>query len=221
MPLTDETNDPNSRTGGPTLGPYPASNKRPVHHPEWDQPSSRGYIVSKHLINEPPPNKPFKIIVVGAGAAGIDFLHHAPSTLDGLDIEIVCYEKNADVGGTWYENRYPGCACDVPSISYSFPWRPNPSWKSFYSSATEIWEYMKSIVDEEGMMKYIQLHCQVVSANWNEERSKWALTIRRLRTSDSHASHQEWEEEWEEECDFWLNGAGFLKFVTYLQCCSI
>lgn len=80
---------------------------------------------------------------------------------------------------------------------------------------------MKGIVDEEGMMKYIQLHCQVVSANWNEERSKWALTIRRLRTSDSHASHQEWEEEWEEECDFWLNGAGFLKFVTYLQCCSI
>ncbi|OOF92101.1 hypothetical protein ASPCADRAFT_153419 [Aspergillus carbonarius ITEM 5010] len=186
------------RLGSNTPGPHPSSQTRPVHRPEWDKPSDRGYVVSDHLINEPSPGKSFKIIMLGAGAAGIDFLHYAPSAFAGLDVEIACYEKNADIGGTWYENRYPGCACDVPSIAYSFPWRANPNWSSFYSSAKEIWEYLKQIVVEEGMMKYIQLNTRVVSAIWNEAKSKWVVKLQRDTA------------EWEDECDLFLNGSGFL-----------
>lgn len=143
---------------------------------------------------------------MGAGAAGIDFLHFAPAALKDLNIEIVVYEKNADVGGTWYENRYPGCACDVPSISYSFPWKMNPSWTKFYSSSKEIWEYMRRIVDEEEMMKYIRLQTMVAGATWNEEKSKWIVKVKKLNPENGTNP-----QEWEEECDLFINGGGFLK----------
>ena len=88
------------RLGSNTPGDHPASSERPIHYPEWDRPSETGYRISDHMLNEPPPGKSFKIIMMGAGAAGIDFLHHAPEGLKGLGIEIKCYDKNAGVGGT-------------------------------------------------------------------------------------------------------------------------
>lgn len=86
--------------GSNTPGSHPSSKTRPVHHDEWSAPSATGYRVSDHLVNEPVPGKPFKVIIMGAGAAGIDFLHHAPTALADLDVEIVCYDKNTDIGGT-------------------------------------------------------------------------------------------------------------------------
>ncbi|CAI4215880.1 unnamed protein product [Parascedosporium putredinis] len=173
------------RIGSNSQGPHPASIERPVQHPEWDKPSPGGYVVSNHMINEPPPNKPFRIIVMGAGAAGIDFLHFAPSAFAGLGVEYVCYDKNLDVGGTWYENRYPGCACDVPSVGYTFPWKANPRWTSFYSTSQEIWAYMKEIVEEEGMMKHIQLRTEIKSAIWDEDKSKWVVKLSKSGTDAS------------------------------------
>lgn len=185
-------------------GPHPASDVRPVHHPEWEKPLPSGYSVSNHMIGEVwPPNKDqaFKIVVMGAGAAGIDFLHHAIAGLADLNIEIKCFEKNRDVGGTWFENRYPGCACDGPSATYQFPWRPNPDWTRFYSGSKEIWEYLKAIATDEDMYKYITLNTTVINATWNETRAKWVLVL----------EHTDKSRRWEEECDLFLNGAGFLK----------
>jgi hypothetical protein len=202
-----------TKLGGNTEGPHPSSRERPVHRPEWDIPSSRGYVPADTMINEPLPDKPFKIIFLGAGAAGIDFLHWAPRELKNLNVEIVCYEKNGDVGGTWLENRYPGCACDVPSISYSFPWKSNPQWSHFYSSSQEIHRYMRNIVDEEGMMSYIHLRHQVIGAKWIEETSKWTVTIRKLDETDTEGQAIEIVD----ECDVLLNGGGFLKYVISNQ----
>lgn len=197
--------------GSNSPGPHESSSRRPVHYPEWDVPSDRGYVVSDHMINEPRAGNPFRIMVIGAGAAGIDFLHHAAQAFKGTDVEYVCYEKNNEIGGTWLENRYPGCACDVPSASYTFPWRPNPSWTKFYSTAQEIWQYMKNIVDEEDMMKNIQLRCQVLSATWDEQTSRWTVKLRRDSTDNSQAHPLEWEE----SCDVLINGGGFLKYATF------
>lgn len=197
---------PNLKIGGNRAGPKPASLDRPAYRPEWDTPSTRGYVAGNSMINEPLPDKKFKIIFLGAGSAAIDFLHFAPKALEGLDVEIVCYEKNQEVGGTWYENRYPGCACDVPSVAYSFPWKANPNWSKFYSSSREIWQYMKNIVDEEHMMQYITLNTLVVGATWNEERAKWVVKLRRNVTETEDAA-----QEWEEECDLLINGGGYLK----------
>jgi cation diffusion facilitator CzcD-associated flavoprotein CzcO len=160
------------------------------------------------MIGEPPAGKPFKIIFMGAGASGIDFLHHATREFaSDPGVEFVCYEKNHDIGGTWLENRYPGCACDVPSAAYQFTWRPNPDWSMYYSPSKEIWEYFKNVVDEEGMMKYIRLKTAVSKAVWQEDKSKWVIHLVERNAND------EVVKEWDEECDMFLNGAGVLKYV--------
>jgi cation diffusion facilitator CzcD-associated flavoprotein CzcO len=138
---------------------------------------------------------------MGAGAAGIDFLHHASNELADLNIEVKCFEKNADVGGTWFENRYPGCACDGPSPSYQFAWRPNPDWSQYYSSSPEIWQYLKGIVLDEGLDRFIQLRTEVTEARWDDKIGRWILTLCR---ADDSAS-------WTEHCDVLLNGTGYLK----------
>ncbi|EEP79143.1 predicted protein [Uncinocarpus reesii 1704] len=185
---------------------HPASIHRPMFCPEWPTTSSSGYKISEHMVNEPfPERKSFKIIMLGAGAAGIDFLHHARLAFkDDPDVEFVVFEKNQDVGGTWLENRYPGCACDVPSASYQFPWYPNPDWTMYYSPSKEIWEYFRRIVDKEGLMKYIKLRTTVAHAAWQETKSKWVLHLVERNDKD------EVVKKWDEECDVFLSGAGIL-----------
>ncbi|UNI17027.1 hypothetical protein JDV02_003406 [Purpureocillium takamizusanense] len=200
-----ETNDNPTgvQIGSNRAGPHPSSLKRPVDLPEWHEKTPTAYKCGQTLIGEGWAGRggdPFRVIVMGAGAAGIDFLHQAPKALTGLYVDIKCFEKNSDVGGTWYENRYPGCACDVPSASYQFPWRPNPDWTEFYSHAPEIWQYMKGIVLDEGLDKYIQLNTKVVSAAWDEADSRWVVG---LTTTDG-------TRKWEERCDVFLNGGGIL-----------
>lgn len=56
------------------------------------------------------------------------------------DVDIVCYQKNHDVGVTWLENRYAGCACDIPSVDYQYSWKPAIWWK-YFSKFPEIWQY--------------------------------------------------------------------------------
>ena len=64
---------------------------------------------------------PLRIVIVGAGLTGIAAVHKLDNKFKDLDITYQIYEKNHDVGGTWLENRYPGCACDVPAHSVSSP----------------------------------------------------------------------------------------------------
>ncbi|KAF2008609.1 putative dimethylaniline monooxygenase [Aaosphaeria arxii CBS 175.79] len=118
-----------------------------------------------------------KIIVVGAGASAINFAHEVQEST--LDLDLVCYEKNPSVGGTWYENRYPGCGCDIPSVNYQLSWAPSPDWPSFYSSAGDILAYFKGVVEKYNLMQYIKLNHQVVGATWNEQEQRWHVKIQR------------------------------------------
>lgn len=65
-----------------------------------------------------------RVVVIGAGFSGIYLGIKIPELLRNVDLTI--YEKNAGVGGTWYENRYPGCACDISAHSYVYSFEPNP-----------------------------------------------------------------------------------------------
>jgi hypothetical protein len=79
------------------------------------------YELSKKFFDSP---RPIKIIVAGAGCSGLDLAHAVESgRLKNVDLRI--YEKNAGLGGTWWENRYPGCACDIPSHNYLVCFPPN------------------------------------------------------------------------------------------------
>ena len=85
------------------------------------------YTVADHAIHEP---RQMRLICIGAGIAGICAAYKYQHQLENT--EFVVYEKNADVGGTWLENRYPGCACDIPAHAYTYTWEGNPEWSRLF-----------------------------------------------------------------------------------------
>ncbi|KAI3129808.1 hypothetical protein CBS147326_6257 [Penicillium roqueforti] len=119
--------------------------------------------------------RPLKIVVIGAGISGIQFAHDTSISLSGVDLEI--YDRNPSLGGTWYENRYPGCTCDVPSHTYQFNWAPNPSWSSLYPPAPEIHQYLEDVVDRHNLRHFMTFNTKCVLARWNEDSSKWKVVL--------------------------------------------
>ena len=81
-----------------------------------------------------------RVAIVGSGFAGLGMAIRLREA--GIE-DFVVLEKADDVGGTWRDNRYPGCACDVPSHLYSFSFAPNPEWTSTFSPQPEIWDYLR------------------------------------------------------------------------------
>jgi Predicted flavoprotein involved in K+ transport len=140
-----------------------------------------------------------RIIGIGAGASGINLLRTLRLNLTNYDV--VVYEKNTDVGGTWLENRYPGCRCDVPSHSYQFSWRPKKDWKNFFAASEEICDYLRQVCEEEGLRKYIKTSHQVISARWIEEEARWEIKVRNLLTNT----------EFKDYAHFLVDGTGILK----------
>lgn len=116
------------------------------------------------------------------------------------DLGFQIYEKHSDVGGTWYENRYPGCVCDNPSHTYVWvcfcptvnmldskslkaipcmqSFDPNPSWSSTYASSTEIFECFKRFQFRFNLGDRTQAAHQVIGARWDEQDSKWHVEIK-------------------------------------------
>ncbi|KIW33870.1 uncharacterized protein PV07_00685 [Cladophialophora immunda] len=119
--------------------------------------------------------RPVRVISIGAGASGINLAYQFTKNMQNSTLNI--YEKNPAVGGTWYENRYPGCKCDIPSHNYQFSWEPNPNWAEVFSPAQEIKDYLQHCVDKYDLAKYIHLSHKVICAEWNEERGIWNVKI--------------------------------------------
>lgn len=139
---------------------------------------------TNYTITEQPLGTPrqIRIICIGAGASGINLIRTLRLHL--TNYELVVYEKNSSVGGTWYENRYPGCKCDIPSHNYQFSWRPNKTWKSFFSPASEIEEYLCRVCEEENLEGPIRTKHQVIHAEWHEEDGQWWVKIKNLITGE-------------------------------------
>lgn len=128
-------------------------------------------------IRENPLSTPYRVSVVcvGAGVSGIAAAMCAQETLEDCDFTI--YEKNGDLGGTWLENRYPGCACDVPAHAYAYTFEPNPDYSRYYVGSIEIHQYLKAVVKKHGIEKYIHYNHRLVSAEWNESKGVWSLEL--------------------------------------------
>ncbi|KAH6696838.1 hypothetical protein F5X68DRAFT_219307 [Plectosphaerella plurivora] len=92
---------------------------------------------------------------------------------DHVTIRIL--EKSPQLGGTWYENRYPGCACDVPSHCYQYSFAPNPDWSKFYASSGEIRNYLQTVARQLHIEELITFNTRVVNAQWSETASTWTL----------------------------------------------
>ena len=93
-----------------------------------------------------------------------------------MPFEII--EKNDDVGGTWYENAYPGCRVDNPNHMYSFSFEPNHFWPQHYSTQDVLLAYFRRMADKYGLRKHIRFETQVTEARWDADASRWQVRIR-------------------------------------------
>ncbi len=116
------------------------------------------------------------IVVVGAGFAGLYMIHRARS--ENLSVRV--FEAGADVGGTWYWNRYPGARCDVESVEYSYSFDDNLQqeweWTEKYAAQPEILDYARHVADRFDLRRDITFSTRVVSAVFDDTTSAWIVT---------------------------------------------
>ena len=116
------------------------------------------------------------VAIVGAGFAGLGAAIRLKR--EGLD-DFLVFERADDVGGTWRENTYPGCTCDVPSHLYSFSFAPNPDWSAAFSGQQEIWDYLRRCVERFGLGPHLRLGHTVLDMAWDGAAQRWRIQTSR------------------------------------------
>ena len=107
----------------------------------------------------------FDAVVVGAGFAGMYMLHR----LRTAGFSVRAFEAGSGVGGTWYENRYPGCAVDTPNHFYQYSFEPNNNWPNYYSRQPSILAYLSGCADKNSLRPNIRFGREVESAEYDED----------------------------------------------------
>ena len=116
----------------------------------------------------------FRVAIIGAGMSGIATAHR----LGQAGVPYVIFEKNADVGGTWLENQYPGCRVDVPNHFYSYSFAQTSGWPQHYSTQGVLLDYFRACADEFGIRPHVRFKTEVIDAAWLEDRSVWRIEVR-------------------------------------------
>ena len=117
----------------------------------------------------------FKVVIVGTGFSGLG----QAIQLEKAGIrDYVILEKAGEVGGTWRDNSYPGCACDVQSHMYSFSYEQNPGWSRSFSPQPEIFEYLKGVADKYRLREKIRFGVELTGAHWDERDRRWTATTK-------------------------------------------
>ncbi|KAK6365667.1 hypothetical protein LTS17_011053 [Exophiala oligosperma] len=154
----------------------------------WRNVDDVAYALSQISLFTP---RPIKIIAIGAGFAGLEIAHAVESgALPGA--ELVIYEKDSGIGGTWFENRYPG----------------------FYADRNDIYNYVQSVAEQNDLKKYVNLCHKVTNAEWNEVKQRWQVTVqkmdgREIAISSPGVVEGETDETINTDCDILINAAGF------------
>lgn len=122
----------------------------------------------------------YHVLVIGAGYSGLAMA----IKLKEAGIPFTVIEKNDDVGGTWYENSYPGVAVDTPNHFYSYSFRTSSDWDHYFAQGPEIIRYIRTVYAESGVKDHVRFEEEVVSAIWHAEDAQYAVTVRRKDGSD-------------------------------------
>jgi 4-hydroxyacetophenone monooxygenase len=112
--------------------------------------------------------------IIGAGLGGLC----AAIRLEQAGIPYTVFDKNADVGGTWFENTYPDLRVDVPNHFYSYSFAPNPDWSDYYARRAEIDDYIRRCAGEHGVLPHIRFDTEVVAADYDDARERWTMRVR-------------------------------------------
>ncbi|MGW7456882.1 flavin-containing monooxygenase [Streptomyces sp. NPDC054797] len=136
----------------------PADAARPAHPADAAQAARHG----KHV----------RVVVVGAGFSGIG----AAIRLRQAGFrDVLVLEKGSELGGTWRENTYPGCACDVPSTLYSYSFAPGAAWSRVFAGQREIHAYLRTTAEQHGLGDVLRCGVHVREARWDPAAGRWLL----------------------------------------------
>ena len=114
------------------------------------------------------------VVIIGAGMSGL----LAGIRLQEAGIPFTIVEKNAEVGGTWFENQYPDCRVDNPIHLYSYSFEPNHEWPNHFSPQPVLLAYFKAVADKHGLRRHIRFESQVEEAAWDEATSSWRVRVK-------------------------------------------
>ena len=107
-----------------------------------------------------------EVAVIGAGFAGVAMAH---ALARGGRGKFAIFEKSGSAGGTWRDNVYPGCACDIPSHLYSLSFAPNPDWSRMFATQPEILAYFNDLIAKYDLNRHIRLNSRIESAVWSQQ----------------------------------------------------
>ena len=116
----------------------------------------------------------FPVVVIGCGQSGL----LAGIRLQEAGIPYTIIEKNPDVGGTWWENSYPGCRVDVGNHFYCYSFEPTDAWTEYFARQPEIQSYFAGVMQRHGVTPHVRWETEVVSAQWDDADATWAVTVR-------------------------------------------
>jgi cation diffusion facilitator CzcD-associated flavoprotein CzcO/acetyl esterase/lipase len=114
-----------------------------------------------------------EVLILGAGMSGLCMAVQLKKA--GVH-DFVILEKSAGLGGTWWDNRYPGAHVDVPSPLYSFSFAPNPRWRRRFAASSEIQAYMQRVARRFGVLPHVRCRQQITSAVFDEATGRWAIS---------------------------------------------
>lgn len=113
-----------------------------------------------------------EIAIMGAGFSGLNMgVELKEAGIDSFTI----YEKADGVGGTWRDNTYPECGCDIPSHLYSYSFELNPDWSRTFSRQPEILEYLKDVAEKYGLYDHIQFNTEITGGDFDRSEGRWTM----------------------------------------------
>ncbi|TAJ50850.1 MAG: NAD(P)/FAD-dependent oxidoreductase [Nevskiaceae bacterium] len=132
----------------------------------------------------PDDGAPLSTLIIGTGFAGLGMAIRLKQ--EGQS-DFLVLERAQGVGGTWRDNTYPGCACDVQSHLYSFSFEPNPAWSRMFAPQPEIKSYLEHCADKYGLAPHLRFGADVVEARYDEAAQLWQVKTRDGRRFQARA----------------------------------
>ena len=124
--------------------------------------------------SDPHARAEFPVIVIGCGQSGL----LAAIRLQQAGVPYTVMEKNAGVGGTWWENSYPGARVDVGNHFYCYSFEPSDHWSEFFARQPELQNYFNDVMERHNVREHVRFNAEVVSAIWDGDSGYWAVTVR-------------------------------------------
>ncbi|EEH11581.1 monooxygenase [Histoplasma capsulatum G186AR] len=148
------------------------------------------------------------VVIIGAGMSG---MCTAISLLKNDIHNFVIVEKSGGLGGTWRDNKYPGCCCDINSHLYSYSFEQNPSWSRLYPSQEEILMYLHDVAEKYKLFRYIRFNSTVEEARWDDDARKWRIVVKVAGESKD----AEFADQYTLTSDFLVSAVGQLNSPSY------